>query len=204
MRPTDWTTEQDALLRAMYPANPMPEIVEATGRTMHAVYSRAKLLKLTRKNKAKFAEGSAPVGQRFQQGKPSWNAGKAVFKITARDLVLGEFRRNPVQTTKTLAEATGLRRSGCWTVCNHMVKQGEAHISGWTSSVETGYNKIATFTLGPGENVKWTPRQKKADSEEDISPYEILPIPRPQLGAWGCVWPNINQSRPCAGERNAA
>jgi len=194
-----WTKEQDAFLRAMYPSNPMQEIIEATGKTMNAIYARAQLLGLERENKSKFKPGDQR-GHKFQPGNKSWNTGKAVFKITSRDLVLGEFKRNPSQTTKSLSLATGVRRSGCWTICNDLVKKGLAHISGWVCSKETNWNKEATFTYGPGESTEWTPRQQKNQPDED--PYEIQPIPRPTLGLWGICWPNTTMPASPA-ERNS-
>lgn len=199
LRSQDWTPEQVALLRAMYPTSSMESIIKATGKTQDSVYSKAKTLGLRRENTAKFKPGEAR-GHKYPKGNVPWNAGKSVFKITTRDLVLGEFKRNPAQTTITLAHATGARRSGCWTVCNDLVSKGLAHISGWICDKSTNWNKLAIYTYGPGDSVEWTPRQQKNQPDED--PYEIQPIPRPPIGLWGLCWP-VNQSLPSAGERNS-
>lgn len=199
-RAQDWTQEQSALLVSMYPTSEMKDIIKATGKTLDAIYSKAKTLGLRRENQAKFKPGEAR-GHKFQPGNKSWNAGRSVFKITTRDLVLGEFKRNPVQTTITLAQATGARRSGCWVVCNDLVSKGLAHISGWICDKSTNWNKLAIYTFGPGDSVEWTPRQQKNQPDED--PYEIQPIPRPVLGLWGICWPNTTTPAQPA-ERNAA
>ena len=188
-RSQDWTKEQVALLVAMYPTHPMKDIAEATGRTMNAIYAKSQALKLSRENKAKFVSGD-PRAHKFAPGHKPWNAGRSQFKVTSRDLVLGEFKRNPVQTTKSLSAATGVRRSGCWTICNGLVKAGKAHISGWRCGKETNWNKEAEYTFGQGESLPWTPRQKSDDSD----PYEIQPIPRPPIGLWGVCWPTINHA----------
>lgn len=187
LRTQDWPPEQVALLVAMYPTHPMKAISEATGRTINAIYAKSQALKLSRENKAKFVSGD-PRAHKFAPGHKPWNAGKSQFKITSRDLVLGEFKRNQVQTTKSLSAATGVRRSGCWTICNGLVKAGKAHISGWRCGKETNWNKEAEYTFGPGESMPWTPRQKSDDSD----PYEIQPIPRPTIGLWGLCWPITN------------
>lgn len=189
-RSQDWTQEQVALLVAMYPTHPMKDIAEATGRTMAAIYVKARHMKIARENQAKFGKANAPEGHKFPKGHKPWNAGRSQFKVTSRDLVLGEFKRNPVQTTKSLSAATGVRRSGCWTICNGLVKAGKAHISGWRCGKETNWNKEAEYTFGPGESLPWRPRQKSDDSD----PYEILPIPRPPIGLWGICWPTINHA----------
>lgn len=186
LRTQDWTKEQVALLVAMYPTHPMSAIAEATGRTMAAIYVKARKLKVPRENQAKFKSGD-PRAHKFAPGHKPWNAGRAEFKVTSRDLVLGEFKRNPVQTTKSLSAATGVRRSGCWTICNGLVKAGKAHISGWRCGKETNWNKEAEYTFGPGESLPWTPRQNKAEGD----PFEILPVPRPTIGLWGVCWPTI-------------
>ena len=186
-RSQDWTKEQVALLVAMYPTHPMKDIAEATGRTRNAIYAKSQALKLSRENKAKFVSGD-PRAHKFAPGHKPWNAGRSQFKVTSRDLVLGEFKRNPVQTTKSLSAATGVRRSGCWTICNGLVKAGQAHISGWRCGKDTNWNKEAEYTFGPGESLPWTPRRKSDDSD----PHEILPIPRPPIGLWGLCWPITN------------
>ena len=145
---------------------------------------------MKREHQTQFGKSGAPEGHRFQKGCKPWNAGKAVFKITSRDRVLGEFRRDPIQTTKSLSAATGVRRSGCWIICNELVKKGQAYISGWKCSKETNWNKEAEYTFGPGESLPWTPRQNKAEGD----PYEIQPIPRPPIGLWGICWPTINHA----------
>lgn len=180
-RTQDWTQEQIALLIAMYPTNPLQEIIAATGRSKEGVYAKAQALKLSRANSSKFKPGNTAGVGRVRRREPS-----AIFKITSRDLVLGEFLRNPSQTTKSLSAATGVRRSGCWMICNDLVKKGLAHISGWVCSKETNWNKEATFTYGSGESLAWTPRQNKAEGD----PFEILPVPRPPIGIWGLCWPN--------------
>ena len=189
LRTQDWPPEQVALLVAMYPTHPMKAISEATGRTINAIYAKSQALKLSRENKAKFVSGD-PRAHKFAPGHKPWNAGRSQFKVTSRDLVLGEFKRNPVQTTKSLSAATGVRRSGCWTICNGLVKAGKAHISGWRCGKETNWNKEAEYTFGPGESLPWTPRQNKAEGD----PYEIQPIPRPPIGLWGVCWPTINHA----------
>ena len=189
-RSQDWTQEQVALLVAMYPTRPMKDIAEATGRTIAAIYVKARHMKIARENQAKFGKANAPEGHKFPKGHKPWNAGRSQFKVTSRDLVLGEFKRNPVQTTKSLSAATGVRRSGCWTICNGLVKAGKAHISGWRCGKETNWNKEAEYTFGPGESLPWTPRQKSDDSD----PYEIQPIPTPPIGLWGICWPTINHA----------
>lgn len=199
LRIQDWTKEQIALLVAMYPSSPMQEITAATGRSKEGVYAKAQALKLKRENKAKFIPGDVR-GHKFKPGNKPWNTGKAVFKITSRDLVLGEFKRNPIQTTKTLSDATGVSRSGCWSVCNRLVSIGEAHISGWICDKSTNWNNLAIYTFGPGESVEWTPRQQKNQPDKD--PYEIQPIPRPNLGLWGICWPNTTTPASPA-ERNS-
>ncbi len=197
-----WTREQDALLRAMYPLRPMAEIIEATGRSKEAIYARAQRFELKREHQTQFGKSGAPEGHKFQKGCKPWNAGKAVFKITSRDRVLGEFRRDPIQTTKSLSAATGVRRSGCWIICNELVKKGQAYISGWKCSKETNWNKEAEYTFGQGESLPWTPRQKKSEIEED--PYQILPVPRPTLGVWGLCWPITNGANGAGKEQAAA
>lgn len=184
-RRQDWTTEQIALLVAMYPTNQMQEIIDATGRSKEAIYAKAQSLNLQRQNKTVFGSGNNN-GIKFAKGHTPWNAGRSVFKITTRDLVIGEFKRNPVQTTITLSQATGAIRSGCWAVCNDLVKKGLAHVSGWVCDKSTKWNKLAIYTFGPGESVEWTPRHRPPDEPD---PYEIQPIPRPQLGLWGVCWP---------------
>lgn len=186
LRTQDWPPEHVALLVAMYPTYPMKAISEATGRTVNAIYAKAQGMKISRENQAKFKSGD-PRAHKFAPGHKPWNAGRAEFKVTSRDLVLGEFKRNPVQTTKSLSAATGVRRSGCWTICNGLVKAGKAHISGWRCGKETNWNKEAEYTFGPGESLPWTPRQNKAEGD----PFEILPVPRPTIGLWGVCWPTI-------------
>ncbi len=189
LRTQDWPPEQVALLVAMYPTHPMKAISEATGRTVNAIYAKAQGMKISRENQAKFKSGD-PRAHKFAPGHKPWNAGRSQFKVTSRDLVLGEFKRNPVQTTKSLSDATGVRRSGCWTICNGLVKAGKAHISGWRCGKETNWNKEAEYTFGPGESLPWTPRRNKTEGD----PYEIQPIPRPPIGLWGVCWPTINHA----------
>jgi hypothetical protein len=201
MRATDWTEEQDALLRAMYPANPMPEIVESTGRTVHAVYARAKVLKLSRESKTKFGKGQKG-GKGFAPGNVPWNAGKTVFKAThPHDKVLHEFRNHQEQTARSLSEATGMRKSACAAVCRNMVKKGEAHVVRWEVVKTSKWNKVAVYGFGPGENAPRPP--SKASLANESNPFEVLPIPTPPIGLWGLCWPNITTPAQPA-ERNTA
>lgn len=183
----------------MYAKSPMSEMIAAIGKSQDAIYSKAKLLKLRRENSRRFGQPGAAIGHKYAKGNVPWNAKPGAWRVpTSKELIAAEFEKNPTQTVHTLSAATGIRAANCGQVCNHMVKRGELHITGWKYGRETRWNRIAVYELGYGQSVEW-----KNPAAQD-NPYEIQPIPAPTLGLWGLCWPITTQGAAGAGKEQAA
>ena len=78
-----WTTGEEARLKTLYPATPMPEMIKLFGRPDRAIYSKAKLLGLRRCDEYLASEHACRLRRgdntgeatRFQKGGTSWNKG---------------------------------------------------------------------------------------------------------------------------------
>lgn len=79
-----WTAEDERLLAKLYPATPMPELVEVFGRDDRAIYSKAHAIGLKRSQEyldspaaCRLRRGdNTGIEHRFQKGQRSWNTGK--------------------------------------------------------------------------------------------------------------------------------
>jgi hypothetical protein len=78
-----WTTAEDEQLRRLYPNAPMPDLLRTLGKTVSAIYQRARTLGLARSAEYLASEHACRLrrgdnigaAHRFQKGHATWNAG---------------------------------------------------------------------------------------------------------------------------------
>jgi hypothetical protein len=78
-----WADHQDALMRELYPNNPMDVLVQALGKSQSAIYNRAQTLGLKKtaeylqsEHACRLRRGDNVGAQnRFSKGHPTWNKG---------------------------------------------------------------------------------------------------------------------------------
>lgn len=185
-----WTEKQDAFLASHYADAPMMAIIEATGRTMHAIHARARALGLRRPNKGCF-DGSKPLGRRFAPGQKPWNFQEAK-PPTLRDKIIALFAERRELTISDMHKATGSTKSACWRVCETLRAERGIHISRYRPTEKAAGNFEAVYCIGVGTDAE-KPNHRRAEPKEDA--YEIQPIPRPKLGLWGLVWNITNNTQ---------
>lgn len=186
-----WSFSEDAYLAANFDSATMAEMIAATGRTKDAIYSRAKVLKIHRENRGRIGHGRYLVGTPFRPG-------SIPHKTSLRDTVIAELVKHKERTTRQLCAATGSKANAIWKTCDYLRKQGNLHTVRFQPCDRSVGNFVAVYRIGAGVDAVMPVRKK----EPEPNPHEIQPIPRPKLGAWGCVWNTTPPASPA--ERNAA
>ena len=192
-----WTEHEDAYLAANFADAEMWRMVDETSRSRFSIYYRAKVLGLKRTNQTLFKPGKAPAGTPFSKGNVPWNAGTKKDrtglpikgKTPLRDKIIAMLLVYGNQTVAQLATAAGAKQKAVWAACDKMRKSKEIHIGAYIPA--PGKHAIL-YALGAGEDALCPERKSQADLNEP-DPYEPVPVPRPQLGAWGLCW-NITTS----------
>ena len=174
-----WSHSEDTYLAMNFATATMDEMVAHLGRSKDGIYCRAKILGLQRPNRGRIGHGRFLVGTPFRLG-------SIPHKTNVRDAVIKALTEHVEQTSRQLASAAKVRSvSSVWTVCALLRKQKNIHIVRFQPCPTSPGNIEAVYRIGHGVDAvhptKDAPEQKK-----DI--YKPDPIPRPVLGAWGCVW----------------
>ena len=191
-----WTESEDSYLATHYATIAVVDIAEHLGRTRDAVYYRAKMLGLRRENHGLFT--GAVVGKRFAAGNVPWNVGTAKKPKLLREKIIDLMVEHQEHTLKQLSKATGSTRASCWRACDELRRQGNLHVSRYEAVFESAGNWEAIYRIGHGEDAVY-PIHKEPEAED---PYEVQPVPRPVLGAWGCTW-NTTKGATGAGKEQA-
>lgn len=185
-----WTEAQDGYLACNFDTAEMSVMVDVLGRSHNAIYYRAKVLGLRRRNRGHFAKGFIR-GTPFRPGSTSWNAGTAKPKTPLRDKIIDLLAAHQDQTISQMMEVTGSSASSCWRVCNLLRAQGNLHIVEYRPAPG---NWEAVYRIGCGVDAE-KPGPDRVRPANEPDPYEIQPVPRPQLGAWGLSWNTTNNTQ---------
>ena len=177
-----WTESEDSYLATHYATIAVVDIGEHLGRTRDAVYYRAKTLGLRRENQGHFT--GMEIGKQFQPGNVPWNAGTGKKVPTLREKIAAWLAEHREATILQLSAATGSTRSSCWKACDELRRQGNLHIVRYSPVLGSNGNWEAVYRIGHGEDAVY-PIRKEPEAED---PYEVQPVPRPVLGAWGLSW----------------
>ena len=192
-----WTDTEDCYLAKNFNDAEMWRMVADLGRSRDATYCRARKLGLTRENRTQFKAGQKPAGTPFAAGNVPWNANPNGKPVLLREKITALLATYQDQTISQMVAATGSNAASCWRVCNKLREQGNLHIAEYRPAPG---NCEAVYRIGRGvDAVKPDPEKTRPATEPD--PYELVPVPRPTLGLWGCVW-NTTPATPA--ERNAA
>lgn len=185
-----WTLAEDAYLAGNFASAPMGSIIAATGRTLHAIYSRAKVLGLRRENQGR-------IGKRpgFIAGTPFRKGGNP-HKTNLRDAIIRELVENGERTVRQLRAATGSSSSAIWKACYRLKEQNNLHVARWQPTKNSPGNIEAVYRIGAGEDAEkpdvWKPLSAEVKRPPSAKDHEPQPIPRPTLGPWGLVWNTTN------------
>lgn len=169
-----WTTREDAYLAVNFSSASMPEMVEATGRTKDAIYSRAKVLGLTRNERVAHRE--------FIRG-TVLHKDTLPKKRTVRDVVISELTKHIERTGRQLMAATGATKCTIWKVCDRLRKQGNIHVSRFQESEISPGNWEAVYRINAGVDAV-SPAVLKQKKEAKDNPHKVQPIPHPTLSMW--------------------
>lgn len=165
----DWLIDQVVFLIKHYPDMPFDRLkaeIDAYGvvRSIDAINSKARELGVFRRIKGN-------------------------DQIPVREMVIRELTTHREQTVNQLYFKIGNRRSAICTTLLRLKGQGNAHISRYTT--EDG-EVVAVWS--PGRRIDAdqpkvsSAAKKQATLRMKKEAKKPVPIPRPKLGAWGCVW----------------
>lgn len=186
-----WTDTEDCYLAKNFNDAEMWRMTADLGRSRDAIYCRAKKLGLHRENRTTFKPGQTAIGTPFQPGNVPWNANPNGKPVLLRDKITALLATYQDQTIAQMVVATGSNAASCWRVCNKLRAQGNLHIAQYLPAPG---NAEAVYRIGRGvDAIKPDPERVRPANEPD--PYELVPVPRPQLGLWGCTWPTTTQQQ---------
>lgn len=165
----DWSIDQVVFLIRNYPDMPWDRLkaeIDAYGvvRSIDAINSKARELGVFRRIKGN-------------------------ERVPVREMVIRELTTHREQTVNQLYDKIGNRRSAIWKTLSSLKAQGNAHISRYTT--EDG---VVAAVWSPGRGIDADPpkdssaAKKQATLRMKKEAKKPVPIPRPKLGAWGCVW----------------
>lgn len=189
-----WSFEHQAYLAANFARAPMADMIAATGRTMHAIYSKAKDMGLKRDNRGRIGHGRFLKGSPFRPGSRPW-------KTNVRDAIVKALAERTELTAKQLMAASGSGHSGVWKACDRLLKQGNIHVVRWQQVVNSPGNWEAVYRIGVGVSAE-KPATGNRQHEQKEDPHEIQTVPRPKLGPWGLCWGNTTNAGNAPAERN--
>lgn len=170
MNSREWPLDQTVFLVKHYTDGLMAEIVSGLSaigdfRSIDAIHSKARSLELGKRNRrGDFMKKRAMQNHRSRR--------------PLRAMVIELLAVEQEASLKIIVEKTGSTHSAVWKVCMSLVNQANAHIVRW-DRIGNGYAMV--IRVGRGQNAP-KPSAEKNESRGTI------PIPRPTLGAWGCVW----------------
>lgn len=183
-----WTLDEMVYLTKHYATKDMREICAHLGRSVFSIHGKAKFMELHRENGGRINSETAKVMRKLQ-GNPT----------PLRDKIIAMFAEHQELTIHQMRKACNTRASSCWRVCDKLSKQGNIHLARYRAVDSAAGNYEAVYRIGAGVDAE-KPATRRMEPNEDV--YEIQPIPFPQLGLWGLVWPITTPARPA--ERNTA
>lgn len=165
-----WTEEQDAFLRAMYFESPMSRIIDATGRSLNAIYIRSKTLGLKRKY-----NGGFQVGNTFRNRKSA-----APRPPTLQDRVLTFLRdTDSALIARDVAKAMGITGTASVSLALRRLHRGkEIHVSEYRPKVRKHDPRwIPAYSFGKGADTKMPePDAAERFHAPNPIPYNTLPF----------------------------
>ena len=170
-----WPLDQTVFLVKHYATMSIQELVEGLAeigdaRSVHAIFAKARALELAKREHR----------GHFTKRRAAQLARDRVRHAPLREQIIAILARDEEGTIRYFADQTGSTLSGCWKVCERLINQANAHVVRWEVA-HGGY--AAVIRIGRGRNApKPNPTQQKIAAEIP------QPIPRPELGAWGCSW----------------
>lgn len=180
-----WRPEEDAYVRAHYATMRCDAIAFFLRRTQCGVWKRASRLGLEKQNSTKFQPGHT-IGPRFAPGNIPANKGKRT-KLRIWERVELLFEEHAELTQADMSKLLGVPLGSL----SGSLRQAPKHVCHIDRWMIVGKHWVGVYAKGPGADADKPNR--RADTAEararliaDAS--KPLPIPRPQLGPWGCVW----------------
>lgn len=202
-----WTITEDAYLGTHYPTAPMATMAAHLGRSIDAIHCRARKLEIRRVNmgnlRFRFRTDSG-----FKPGHKPWNAGTAKPKekpaprLSLRDKIIAALVEHKELTVAQLSKATGSTKSSVQRTLCKIREQNNCHVDRYIDVDNSPGNVCGVWRIGAGKDA---PKPEGCGTPAPRGPeiYEPDPIPRPTLGAWGCVW-NTTSGASGAGKEQAA
>lgn len=181
MSGAEWPIDQMVFLCRNYPTMPIKDFkagLDAYGypRSIDSIHAKARSMGIDRKVNAGRFDGTN--GNPF---KPGSNGRPAKL----REIIVMQLIERQTVTVAEMAALTGARKSSVWKVLSALRKQGNCHASSYVFK-SGGYETV--WKVGAGIDEIEIRRRALRRTDPPIDIYKPDPIPRPQLGAWGCVW----------------
>lgn len=201
-----WTITEDAYLATNYPTLPLPTMTAHLGRSINAIHCRARKLEIRRINMGNLRIRFVTSG-RFQPGQKSWNAGTAkpkensVPRLSLRDKIIAQLVEHGERTVTQLSKSTGSTKSSIQRLLCKIRDQKNCHVDRYEPATNSPGNNQAVWKIGAGKDAQ-KPDGCGTPTRPGQEIYEPDPIPRPTLGAWGCVW-NTTSGAAGAGKEQA-
>lgn len=202
-----WLIEEDAYLATNYPSAPLATMAAHLGRSIDAIHCRARRLEIRRINMGNLRFRFCKISS-FRPGHKPWNAGTAKIKakpaqrLSLRDKIIAELVEHQERTVTQLSKATGSTKSSIQRLCGRIRDQHNCHVDRYEPVPSSPGNFQAVWKIGAGKDA---PKPEGCGTPAPRGPdiYEPDPIPRPTLGAWGCVWNTTNGASGAGKEQTA-
>lgn len=201
-----WTITEDAYLGTHYPSAPLATMAAHLKRSIDAIHCRARKLEIRRINMGNMRFRFCTTSS-FKPGNKPWNAGtakpkeKPAQRLSLRDKIIAELVEHQERTVTQLSKATGSTKSSIQRLCGRIRDQHNCHVARYEPVPSSPGNFQAVWKIGAGKDAQ-KPEGCGVPDKRGPEIYEPDPIPRPTLGAWGCVWNTTTPAAPA--ERNTA